>query len=90
MMPKTEFAETVTSTSALVAADLFCGAGGLSFGFQQAGFHIAFANDINEEYANTYRLNHDGTAFFCESIEDLKDRQRIQSKPDFAKQTLTS
>ncbi len=71
-MPKTEFAETVTSTSALVAADLFCGAGGLSFGFQQAGFHIAFANDINEEYANTYRLNHDGTAFFCESIEDLK------------------
>ena len=56
----------------LVAADLFCGAGGLSFGFQQAGFQIAFANDINEEYANTYRLNHDGTPFFRESIEDLK------------------
>lgn len=54
-----------------VAADLFCGAGGLSYGFQRAGFHIAFANDINEEYANTYRLNHEGTAFFRESIEDL-------------------
>ena len=55
----------------LVAADLFCGAGGLSFGFQQAGFGIAFANDINEDYANTYQLNHDGTTFFCNSIEDL-------------------
>jgi site-specific DNA-cytosine methylase len=50
---------------------LFCGAGGLSLGFQQAGFHIAFANDINEEYANTYRLNHGGTMFFRESVEDL-------------------
>lgn len=57
--------------SSHVAADLFCGAGGLSFGFQAAGFQIAFANDINEEYANTYRLNHEGTAFFRESIEEL-------------------
>jgi DNA (cytosine-5)-methyltransferase 1 len=72
-MPKIQemtLANTMAST--LVAADLFCGAGGLSFGFQQAGFHIAFANDINEEYANTYRLNHSGTEFFRESIEDLK------------------
>lgn len=57
---------------ALVAADLFCGAGGLSLGFQLAGFQVAFANDINEAYANTYRLNHTATTFFGESIEDLK------------------
>jgi DNA (cytosine-5)-methyltransferase 1 len=55
-----------------VAADLFCGAGGLSFGFQEAGFQVAFANDINEEYAYTYQQNHAGTKFFRESIEDLK------------------
>jgi DNA (cytosine-5)-methyltransferase 1 len=60
-----------TSGSKFVAADLFCGAGGLSYGFQQAGFRITFANDINEEYASTYRLNHHGTTFFRESIEDL-------------------
>jgi|DewCreStandDraft_4_1066084.scaffolds.fasta_scaffold13472_4 DNA (cytosine-5)-methyltransferase 1 len=73
MMPKIQYAVAERSpSSTLVAADLFCGAGGLSLGFQEAGFHIAFANDINEEYANTYRLNHDGTTFFCESIEDLK------------------
>jgi DNA (cytosine-5)-methyltransferase 1 len=57
--------------SAPVAADLFCGAGGLSLGFQQAGFQVAFANDVNEEYANSYRLNHNRTTFFRQSVEDL-------------------
>lgn len=55
----------------LVAADLFSGAGGLSLGFQHAGFHVAFANDINSDYAYTYTQNHRGTAFFEQSIEDL-------------------
>jgi DNA (cytosine-5)-methyltransferase 1 len=72
----TPWAETAAAGNiarrTLVAADLFCGAGGLSLGFQQAGFEIAFANDINEDYANTYRLNHAGIPFFRESIEDLK------------------
>lgn len=54
-----------------VAADLFSGAGGLSFGFQQAGFHLAFANDINPDYAYTYKQNHCETIFFEKSIEDL-------------------
>jgi DNA (cytosine-5)-methyltransferase 1 len=57
--------------SVLVAADLFCGAGGLSLGFQSAGFRMAFANDINEEYAFTYELNHPDTKFFPDSIENL-------------------
>ena len=32
---------------------------------------MAFANDINEGYANTYRLNHGHTVFFEESVEQL-------------------
>ncbi len=64
--------------SDLVAADLFCGAGGLSLGFQSAGFKMAFANDINEEYAFTYELNHPGTKFFTKSIEDLSTAEVLK------------
>ena len=38
--------------------DLFCGAGGLSLGFVQAGFKIALANDIEECCIDTYSHNH--------------------------------
>lgn len=38
--------------------DLFCGAGGLSLGFKQAGCKIVFANDIEEACIETYKFNH--------------------------------
>ena len=38
-------------------ADFFCGAGGFSEGFRQAGFEICFAVDKWEPAVNTYRAN---------------------------------
>lgn len=38
--------------------DLFCGPGGLSLGFENAGFDIALANDIDESSIQTFRKNH--------------------------------
>lgn len=38
--------------------DLFCGAGGLSLGFIQAGFTVALANDIEDCCVDTYAHNH--------------------------------
>lgn len=38
--------------------DFFCGAGGLSLGFIQAGFNVVLANDIEDVCINTYRYNH--------------------------------
>ena len=42
----------------MYAIDLFCGAGGMSEGIIQAGFHILFSNDISEDVAKTYINRH--------------------------------
>lgn len=38
--------------------DFFCGAGGLSCGFRQAGYKVILANDIQDVCCETYRYNH--------------------------------
>jgi DNA (cytosine-5)-methyltransferase 1 len=38
--------------------DLFTGAGGLSEGFERAGFEVAFALDMDPVALRTYRMNH--------------------------------
>lgn len=42
-----------------IAIDLFCGAGGMSEGILQAGFHIVFSSDINESVQKTYMNRHE-------------------------------
>lgn len=46
------------SANNLTMIDLFAGAGGLSEGLSEAGFHSLFASEIMPEYARTYSLNH--------------------------------
>lgn len=47
----------MATTDAPVAVDLFCGAGGLSLGLQQAGFRVAAAAERWAPAARSYRLN---------------------------------
>ena len=51
--------------------DLFAGAGGLSEGLTEAGFHPLFANEVVPIYAQTYRQNHPGTKVTTADIRSL-------------------
>ena len=51
--------------------DLFAGAGGLSEGLEEAGFHGVFASEIVPQYADTYRRNHPNTTVITEDIRNL-------------------
>lgn len=51
-------AERVTCLDAPTAVDLFAGAGGISEGFERAGYKILLALDQDPVAMKTYRLNH--------------------------------
>lgn len=54
-----------------VAVDLFCGAGGLSLGFEQAGFRVAVAIDANPINTSVYSNNFPSTKTICADISEL-------------------
>lgn len=45
----------------LTTIDLFSGCGGFSYGFQQAGFHVAIGVDNNEIALKTFEKNHNNS-----------------------------
>ena len=51
--------------------DLFCGAGGLSEGFRQAGFHVLAGNDIDPFAAETFAASHSTAQFLPGPIEEI-------------------
>src|SRR5579872_4376046 len=62
---------SVLSSNRLRAIDLFCGAGGLTEGFRDAGFEVSFALDNDLDSCETYHYNHRKTQVECESITKL-------------------
>lgn len=57
--------------------DLFAGCGGLSHGFELAGFQVVAANDILPEAASTHQANHPCSRFFLGSITSPEVRDSI-------------
>lgn len=54
-----------------IAVDLFAGAGGLSLGFQQAGFAVRAAVEYDPIHCATHEFNFPGCATICRSVTDL-------------------
>lgn len=53
------------------AIDLFCGAGGLSEGFRQAGYTVLAGNDVEAAAGETYKNTHPDAEFILAPIQDV-------------------
>jgi len=62
---------TMNNSSPPTAIDLFCGAGGLSEGFRQAGYRVLAGNDIDRYAAETFRATHREAEFIEGPIESI-------------------
>lgn len=60
--------------------DLFCGCGGLSLGFEQAGFEVAYAIDMWQAAINTYNHNHKEKVAECRDIHELTNEKLRELK----------
>lgn len=65
--------------SKLIAIDLFCGCGGFSYGFQQAGFKMALGIDMWKDATITYKHNFPEANVINEDIT-LVDAKTIMEK----------
>jgi DNA (cytosine-5)-methyltransferase 1 len=54
-----------------IGIDLFAGAGGMSLGFEQAGFNIAAAVEIDPIHCATHEYNFPDATTICASVIDL-------------------
>lgn len=59
--------------------DLFCGAGGLSEGFRQAGFHVVAGSDYDPAAGLTFSATHPEAAFLGGRIQDLSVKDLLDA-----------
>lgn len=55
--------------------DLFCGAGGLSYGFERAGFNVLLGIDNDAAALRTFELNHNNSKSICGDITQISYEQ---------------
>lgn len=65
--------------------DLFCGAGGMSTGFEMAGFEVLLGVDVNPKFIKTFARNHPSAASNSDPIDirklTLKEiRKKVEKK----------
>lgn len=63
----------------MLAVDLFCGAGGLSLGLEQAGVRSVLANEIEKDFSKTHHMNFPGCRMVNKSIGEVDFRAELAS-----------
>lgn len=58
-----------------IAIDLFAGAGGMSLGFEQAGFDIAASVEIDPIHCATHKYNFPYSATICANVIDMSGHE---------------
>lgn len=70
----------------MTSIDLFSGCGGMSLGFQMAGFHSIFASDVDENAGKTFMRNFPQTPFktidICQITKEEVDTLTNGTVPD--------
>jgi DNA (cytosine-5)-methyltransferase 1 len=70
-----------------IGIDLFAGAGGLSLGFEQAGFSLKAAGEYDPIHAATHEFNFPRCATICRSVAEI-DGEYIRSHSEIGKQDV--
>ncbi|BAZ40772.1 DNA-cytosine methyltransferase [Calothrix sp. NIES-4101] len=58
-----------------IGVDLFAGAGGMSLGFEQAGFDVLASVEIDPIHCAIHEFNFPLTSIFCKSIAEIKGEE---------------
>ncbi len=58
--------------------DLFCGCGGLSYGFESAGFNVLLGIDNDAKALETFELNHKNSKSICGDITQITYEKDIK------------
>ena len=61
----------------MIAIDLFCGAGGLSLGMESIGVEVIIANEIEKDFATTYKINHPHTLMFNQDVHEINFQDEV-------------
>ena len=70
-----------------IAIDLFAGAGGMSLGFEQAGFDVVAAVEIDPVYCATHKFNFPNSTVLPRSVEGLTGKE-IRKKAGIGDQEI--